>query len=121
MGVSTFGTGLASFLVRLFFYFSSNLALPFIYILRVLSGQQASLYIVCVYLTVLVLLLCLCRRPRLCSKFLTTLLPFCLFLSASPVVHFRYLLSVIPFVVIYISASPDSWSGDMIRVGDSGL
>ena len=121
MGVSTSGIGLASFLVRLFFYLSSNLALPFIYILRVLSGQEVSLYIICVYWSVLVLLLCLCRKPRLCSKFLTTLLPFCLFLSASPVVHFRYLLSVIPFAVIYISAGPDSWSGDVIHVGDSEL
>jgi hypothetical protein len=121
MGVSTFGTGFASFLVRLFFYFSSNVALPFIYILRVLSGQQVPSYIVYVYLIVLVLLLCLCRKPRLCSKFLATLLPFCLFLSAFPIVHFRYLLSVMPFAVIYISASAYSWPGNVVRVGDCEL
>jgi len=115
MGVSTFGTGFASFLVRLFFNFSSNVALPFIYILKILSGQQVPLHIVGIYFIVLVLLLILCRKPKLCSRFMATLLPFCLFLSAFPIVHFRYLLSVMPFAIIYISASSDSWSGDVIR------
>ena len=115
MGVPTFGIGFASFLVRLFFYFSSNVALPFIYVLKVLSGQQVPLHVICFYFIVLVLLLILCKKPKLFSRFMATLLPFCLFLSASPIVHFRYLLSVMPFAIIYISASCDSWSDDVIR------
>ena len=115
LGVSVSGIGFDSFLVRLFFYLSSNIALPFVYILRAVTVQQVPSYIIYVYFIVLVLLLALCGKPRIFSKFMATLLPFCLFLSASPIVHFRYLLSVMPFAIIYISASSDSWSGDVIR------
>ena len=86
-----------SFVVRLFIYLVSIFAVPLVYIMRFIADPSRGPYLAFLGTLILWSALIMAKSRKSLSVFFLNICPFCIFLAASPAVHFRYLFLAIPF------------------------